>query len=106
MNRAFAALGLFLTSAIFADASASTYTVAIKGMRYLAPVAKLAVGDTVILKNNDIFRHTATDRSGEFDVMLEPGASVSVTLKKAGRLRIFCRYHPGMVMQLTVRNDD
>jgi plastocyanin len=98
-----AASGLLLVSAVFADASAATHTITIRDMRYGRAPATLTVGDTVIWKNEDIFQHTATDKAGAFDVKLPPGASASVTLTRAGRLQVFCRYHPEMVLRLEVR---
>lgn len=102
MKSLLAASGLLLASAVFADAGAATHTITIRDMRYGDAPATLAVGDTVIWKNEDIFQHTATDRAGAFDVKLPPGASASVTLTKAGRVQVFCRYHPGMVLRLDV----
>ena len=96
-------LGLLLVSACFADASAANYVVIVKDMTFGKVPARLAVGDTVTWKNEDIFRHTATDQGGAFDLRLDEGKSGSVMLRKSGTFRVVCRYHPGMTMRLSVR---
>jgi len=69
----------------------------------IGPVpAGLRVGDTIRWVNKDMFRHTATARDGSFNVDLQPGASGTTKLTKAGVIPFFCRYHPGMTGHLTV----
>ena len=84
-------------------ADAARYVVEIKDMSFGPAPAHLQVGDIIEWKNSDIFRHTATERGGQFDIMLAPGATSEVVLKKAGTFPIFCRYHPSMTMRLKVR---
>ncbi len=93
---------LLLAVALPANAEAARTVVEIKNMAYGPAPAHLSVGDTIEWKNSDMFRHTATARTGAFDFDLPPGAHAEVTLKKAGILNIYCRYHPTMTMRLTI----
>lgn len=66
--------------------------------------ADIAVGDTLVWVNKDMFRHTATARDGSFDVDLQPGAEGRVTVTRSGPVEVFCRFHPGMILQLVVKS--
>ncbi len=94
---------LWLGFAAPTPSSATQYVIEIKGMEFGPSPPSLHVGDTILWKNSDIVRHTATAKSKEFDLMLKPGQSQSMVLGKAGRISVFCRYHPDMTMQLSVR---
>jgi plastocyanin len=93
---------LLLASVLPTCASAAHYVVKIKDMAFGPAPAHLVVGDTIEWKNEDIFRHTATDRKGSFDLDLPPGAHAQVTLKTPGVLDVYCRFHPTMKIRLTV----
>jgi plastocyanin len=97
-----ASIVLALTPAFAAGASAAQYVVEINDLRFGAAPSALQIGDTITWKNSDIVRHTATARNGIFDLILEPGTSKAVTLEKTGHVTVYCRYHPDMVMQLTI----
>jgi plastocyanin len=58
--------------------------------------ASARVGDTIEWINRDVFAHTATARNGDFDVPLPPKQTVSFTVKKAGAVDYYCRFHPNM----------
>jgi plastocyanin len=62
----------------------------------------LSVGDAVEWVNQDIFQHTATARDGQFDVDLKPKATARTVLARPGTIEVYCRYHPGMKLQLRV----
>lgn len=103
MSRCAGALAAFLLAAVFPTAaSAASHVVEINGMKFGAVPKNLKVGDEVTWKNNDILSHTATARDGAFDLRLPPGANGTITLKRAGRMSIFCRYHPDMVLELVI----
>jgi len=93
---------LLLALAVPADANAAHYVIEIKHMAFGPAPTHLKVGDTIEWKNLDIFRHSATARTGEFNVDLLPGAKAEVTLKKPGTINVFCRYHPTMKLRLDV----
>ena len=81
---------------------AEEYVVTIDQMEFGDVPAELTVGDVIIWRNNDMFRHTATDRDGSFDVDLSPKAEARLVLESAGSIEFYCRLHSGMVGTLTV----
>ncbi|WP_108459590.1 amicyanin [Devosia naphthalenivorans] len=95
-----AGLLCFLSPA--APVLAEEYVVTIDQMEFGDVPAELKVGDVIIWRNNDMFRHTATDRDGSFDVDLPPKAEARLVLESAGSIEFYCRLHSGMVGTLTV----
>ena len=83
-------------------ARAAVIQVTMDGVSYSPAQVSAHVGDTIEWVNNDILVHTATARSGEWDLVIEPNQKKSVTLKSAGKVEYYCRYHPNMVGQITV----
>lgn len=84
-------------------ASAAEYQVTIAGMKFGAPPAELRVGDVIVWRNNDIFRHTATARDKSFDIDLPPKSEARMTISRAGAVDFYCRFHPAMTGKLDVR---
>ena len=78
------------------------HRIVIANMAFGAVPPALAVGDTIEWVNQDIFQHTATARDGQFDVDLKPKTNGQTVLNKAGAIEVYCRYHPGMKLQLNV----
>ena len=78
------------------------HRILIANMAFGAAPASLAVGDTIEWVNQDIFQHTATAWDGQFDVDLKPKTNGQTVLNKAGAIEVYCRYHPGMKLQLNV----
>jgi plastocyanin len=72
------------------------------GVSYSPAQVSAHVGDTIEWINSDILVHTATARSGDWDLLIEPNQKKSVTLKSAGKVEYYCRYHPNMFGQITV----
>ena len=85
-------------------AEAARYVIEIKDMAFSSAPQHLKVGATIVWRNNDMFRHTATAKPG-FDLNLAPGAEGQVTLKHPGILNVICRYHPNMTVQLSVEKE-
>jgi plastocyanin len=85
-----------------AHANAATYVVTIDKMAFGVPPQHLTVGDTIQWRNADIFRHTVTATSKEFDLDLAPKAQGSTTLSHAGTIEVYCRFHPTMKVTLVV----
>ena len=83
-------------------ANAASYVIEMKDLRFGPAPKELKIGDEIVWKNSDILRHTATARNGDFDVTIEPDTSKASTLSKAGEVSVFCRFHPDMMLQLTV----
>jgi plastocyanin len=99
-----AAIGAVLAAALASTpAHAVRYIIPIRNMAYGPAPALLRVGDTLLWRNEDMFRHTVTARSGEFDLDLMPGKEKEVQLGKSGKLNIYCRYHPTMTLSLYVK---
>jgi plastocyanin len=93
---------LFLAWSNPQPAEAARHVIEIRNMAFAKAPAGLKAGDTILWKNADMFRHTATDRKGSFDLDLEPGAQGETKPLKPGALDVFCRYHPNMVLHLMV----
>ncbi len=81
---------------------ATDYTIVIDKMRFGPVPAQLRVGDTIVWKNDDIFRHTATARDKSFDVDLPSKSEVRMVLETAGSFEFFCKLHPGMKDTLVI----
>jgi len=60
------------------------------------------IGDTIEWANNDFVDHTATARSGDWDLEIPAGATAQVEADRAGSLEYFCRFHPNMQGKITV----
>ena len=86
-----------------AAAPPATHTVIIDKMKFGALPANVRAGDTILWVNRDMFRHTATTRGPGFDLDLPAGAKGKTIVRKAGRFKIYCRYHPGMTGMLSVK---
>lgn len=56
----------------------------------------ITIGDTIEWVNNDIFDHTATSKTGGWDVVIPAGKKARVVMKKAGIFDYLCTYHPNM----------
>lgn len=85
-------------------AEAARYVIEIRDMAFGPAPQHLKVGDTILWRNSDMFRHTATAKPS-FDLDLAPGAKGEVTLKKSGVLNVICRYHPNMTVRLAVERE-
>ena len=95
-------LAVTLLAGISIPAEAARYVVIIQDMAFGNAPTSLQVGDTIVWQNKGILRHSATARGGSFDLDLAPGSHGEVTLKRAGQVQVFCRYHPTMKLTLTV----
>ena len=93
-------LSIFLTAS---GAGAAEFEIAIAKMKFGPAPAELKIGDVIVWRNDDIFRHTATARDKSFDIDLPPKAEVRMTISKAGMVDYYCRFHPAMVGKLDVR---
>jgi len=95
-------LSIVIASGSPVHGSAATYEVTIAKMQFGA-VPALHAGDVVTWRNDDIFRHTATARDGSFDIDLPPKTRRSMTVKQAGHVDFYCRFHPMMTGTLDVQ---
>ncbi|MDX8443281.1 cupredoxin domain-containing protein [Mesorhizobium australafricanum] len=76
-------------------ASAATIEVTIDKLVFSPASVQAKVGDTIEWTNKDILAHTATVKGG-WDVMIPAKSKGKVTLKAAGAVDYFCRFHPNM----------
>jgi len=70
--------------------------IAINDLEFSPPIVTVHVGDTVAWTNRDIVDHTATARSGAFDVVTPKGKPAHWRASKVGEFAYFCRLHPNM----------
>ena len=84
------------------SAAPRTHVVVIDKMRFGPVPAGIRAGDTILWVNRDMFRHTATARNGSFSIDLAPKAQGRTVIKAAGKLPVYCKYHPGMTAVLGV----
>ncbi|RUW58880.1 cupredoxin family copper-binding protein [Mesorhizobium sp. M7A.F.Ca.US.008.03.1.1] len=84
-----------------APAQAETVQVTIDRLVFSPATVEAKVGDTIEWVNKDVFAHTATVKGG-WEVMIPPKKSASLTLKTAGPVDYFCRFHPNMKGRLVV----
>ncbi|MET3582403.1 plastocyanin [Mesorhizobium robiniae] len=84
-----------------APAKADTIEVTIEKLVFSPASIEAKVGDTIEWVNKDVFAHTATLKGG-WEVMIPPKKAASLTLKTAGSVDYFCRFHPNMKGHLTV----
>ncbi|TPL71535.1 cupredoxin family copper-binding protein [Mesorhizobium sp. B2-3-15] len=80
---------------------AQTIQVTIDKLVFSPATVEAKVGDTIEWVNKDMFAHTATVKGG-WEVMIPPKKSASLTLKAAGAVDYFCRFHPNMKGHLAV----
>jgi len=84
-------------------AEPDTHVVVIDKMKFGAMPASVQVGDRILWVNKDLVRHTATSKQAGFDVDLPASAKALTRVRRAGAFRVVCRYHPGMVATLEVK---
>ena len=76
-------------------ALAATIEVTIDKLVFSPASLQAKVGDTIEWTNKDVLAHTATVKGG-WDVMIPAKSKGKVTLKAAGAVDYFCRFHPNM----------
>lgn len=91
-----------LMTAATAPPPSTTHVIEMTRMRFGPVPANLKVGDTITWVNRDIVPHTATARDRSFDVTIKPQQSARVTMRRAGTITIYCRFHPAMKGALRV----
>ena len=92
-----------LMLALSVPAHAATIRITMDNLVISPADASAKVGDTIEWINKDVFAHTATARTGDWEVSLPPKQSATLVLKKAGTVAYFCRFHPNMRATLTVQ---
>ena len=98
---------VLVAAAAFAAAApvrAETINVTMTNVAFDPPNVTAKVGDTIVWTNNDIFAHTATSRDKSWDLNAMPKKTVTFTVKKAGAIEYYCRYHPNMVGHIEAKD--
>jgi plastocyanin len=85
-----------------APAAAATVRITIDKLAFLPAQVSAHVGDTIEWVSSDFLAHTATGRNKEWDVLIPPNGSGHVTLRQAGEIDYYCRFHPNMVGHISV----
>ena len=93
--------GLLLT-AIGTGAPAAEYQIVVANMKFGSPPNSLRMGDVIVWRNDDIFRHTATARDASFDIDLPAKSQARTTIKRVGAVEFYCRFHPMMTGKLNI----
>jgi plastocyanin len=89
-------------AALAVPAHAATIQISMENLEIAPADVSAKVGDTIEWINKDVFAHTATARSGDFDVSLPPKTSATFVLRKAGTVDYYCRFHPNMKATLKI----
>lgn len=77
-------------------------TVVIEGFAF-AEVSDAAVGEEVVVRNNDATGHTWTSTDGTFDSgTIAGGDTFTFTFGAAGEYSFFCGIHPTMTGSITI----
>ena len=92
-----------LMLALSVPADAATIRITMDNLVISPAEASAKVGDTIEWINKDVFAHTATAQTGDWDITLPPKQRGNLVLKKAGTVDYFCRFHPNMRATLTVQ---
>ncbi|MBZ9851734.1 cupredoxin family copper-binding protein [Mesorhizobium sp. CA14] len=92
---------MLATVLIASPALAATIEVTIDKLVFSPASVQAKIGDTIEWTNKDILAHTATVKGG-WDVMIPAKSRGKVTLKAAGTVDYFCRFHPNMKGRIEV----
>ena len=86
-----------------AGAAPKVYQITIDRVTFADAPTGIKVGDTIEWFNKDIVDHTATAKTGAWDVTIPTQKKVRVVLKKAGTVDYYCRFHPNMTGQIIIK---
>jgi len=87
--------------------SGAVFEATIQGLKFIPPEIDIAVGTTVVWKNEDVVAHTVTHRANAADQLfaspyIVPGDSFTFTFDTAGTYPYFCLPHPFMTGTVVV----
>src|SRR4029078_12561354 len=86
-------------------ATAETFRVEIKGLLFSPVDIAARVGDTIEWTNRDFVLHSATVRDHQWDVLLPAHGVGRATLDKSGSIEYYCRFHPNMKGNITIKQN-
>jgi plastocyanin len=82
--------------------AAETIRVGVDNITFIPAQVSAHTGDTIEWANSDFVAHTATARGKQWDVTIPAKGIGRVSLKTAGIIEYYCRFHPNMVGRLSV----
>ena len=82
--------------------AAETIRVGVDKLMFTPAQVSAHIGDTIEWINSDFVAHTATARTKEWDVIIPAKGIGRITLKRAGIIDYYCRFHPYMVGHVSV----
>ncbi len=88
--------GFLLLAGADAVPAGEAANVVIDTLDFSPDAVTVHVGETVTWINRDIVEHTATARSGDFDVLAPKGKPARWRASKVGEFAYYCRLHPNM----------
>ena len=98
----FLTLSILASLAAASPAAAEVIRVDISNIAFSPAKISAHVGDTIEWNNKDFVAHSATAKSGEWDINLPPHNTGKVVLKKAQHIDYYCKYHPTMKGKIDV----
>jgi len=96
-------LGALVLAMAASSARAEVIHIKIDKLAFVPAQVTAHAGDTIEWVNGDFLLHSATARNGSFDVMIPANGKASVTVKAAGTVDYYCKFHPNMVGKVVVR---
>jgi plastocyanin len=82
--------------------AAETIRIGVDKLTFTPAQVSAHVGDSIEWVNTDFVAHTATARNKEWDVVIPAKGAGHVTLKRAGIIDYYCRFHPNMVGHIEI----
>jgi len=82
--------------------ASTSHTIGQAGKKFSEAALSVAVGDTVVFKNDDTVKHNIIIARMRFNSgMQDPGTDAELTFDKAGTFKVRCGLHPKM--RLTIQ---
>ncbi len=83
--------------------AATSHTVTQAGKTFSEKKMNIAVGDSIVFKNDDKVKHNILVKDLDYNSgMQEPGSESMVTFDKAGKFSVRCGIHPKMKIKVKV----
>jgi plastocyanin len=82
--------------------TAETIQIGVNKLTFSPAQVSAHIGDTIEWTNTDFVVHTATAREKAWDVTIPAKGTGRITLKRAGIIDYYCRFHPNMVGRVSV----
>lgn len=84
--------------------AATNHTIMQAGKKFSEDAVTVAIGDTVVFRNDDSVKHNIIIAKMRFNSgMQEPGVDAELTVEKAGKFKVRCGLHPKMKMTIVAQ---